>query len=424
MGFAAMKLSRQTIERATRNAAGKTDHIEWDGDLAGFGLRIRSGGKRTWIVQYRLGTKQRRYSLGTVENLDAEKARKDAKTALNKAGLGIDPQLEKEQRTDRAADTFEVLATRYLKRWEDRVAKGERRQRSYDEVKRHLQKHCAPLDRLVVHNITRRDIADRLGAIESESGGVTANRVRSSLLAFFGWMMREGVLEANPVLATEKRADEHARERVLSPEEVVEVWNACEDDDYGRIVKLLLLTAQRRDEVGGMRDDELLIDLKRWSLPATRTKNKRPHDVPLPDAALEILAEVPRRRGRQELFGRGEGAYSGWSRSKEALDERILKARKERAGGKRVAPVVPWTLHDLRRTADTGMNELGVQPHIVEAVLNHVATPRSSKAGIAGTYNRAQYWNEKVDALNRWAEHIAGLVKGKGRNVVPLRENA
>jgi integrase len=415
-----MKLSRQNVAAAVRNAAGKTDHIEWDDELSGFGLRIRAGGKRSWIVQYRLGQKQRRFTLGTVEALDADKARKNAKTALAQVQLGADPQAAKMQRNERATDTFEVLVARYLKRWEERVARGERRQRSYEEVKRHLQKHCAPLNRMVLHNITRRDIVDRLEAVANESGGVTANRVRATLMAFFGWLMSVGVMESNPVLATEKLTEEQSRDRILTPDELVEIWNACEDDDYGRIVKLLMLNAQRRDEVGGMRDDELLIDLKRWSLPATRTKNKRPHDVPLSEPALRILEDVPPRKGRQELFGRGNGSYSGWSRSKEALDERIMKARKERAGGKRVAPLVPWTLHDLRRTADTGMNELGIQPHIVEAVLNHVATARSSKAGIAGTYNRAQYWAEKADALDRWAKHVEALVAGTTPKVVAL----
>jgi integrase len=173
--------------------------------------------------------------------------------------------------------------------------------------------------------------------------------------------------------------------------------------------KLLMLTAQRRDEIASLSWSEIdgegataLI-----ALPAERTKNSRPHDVPLSATALDVVAGVIKRNERDLLFGDGEGGFSGWSRAKERLDEKLGKA------------VKPWTLHDLRRTAATGMANLGVQPHVIEAVLNHVS---GHKGGVAGIYNRSTYAAEKRAALDLWAGHIKIIAaKAKGANVTRLK---
>jgi integrase len=165
---------------------------------------------------------------------------------------------------------------------------------------------------------------------------------------------------------------------------------------YGRIVRLLMLTAQRRDEIGGLRWQEIEsqddVSKALIALPSERTKNSRQHDVPLSQAALDVLAEQHRIAGRDLVFGEGEGGYSGWSRSKERLDAD--------------AKIKPWTLHDLRRTAATRMADLGVQPHVIEAILNHVS---GHKAGVAGIYNRSTYAAEKRAALDLWANHVTRL---------------
>jgi integrase len=219
---------------------------------------------------------------------------------------------------------------------------------------------------------------------------------------------------SSPVLGTNRPAEPKSRERVLTDSELAEIWATFGDDDYGRIVKLLMLTAQRRDEVGGMRWTELDTDKNVWTIPSTRTKNHREHTVPLTDAAIALIPL--RREGREHVFGDGprrkgdsHRGFSGWSKSKAALDARILAARQKAAdAGVEAEPLPDWRLHDLRRTAATVMaDRLGVLPHIVEAVLNHVSGHR---AGVAGVYNLARYEAEMRAALRTWADYVHGIV--------------
>jgi integrase len=149
------------------------------------------------------------------------------------------------------------------------------------------------------------------------------------------------------------------------------------------------------------------------SLPGERTKNARAHQVPMSSAVRSILKEHPKTEKRELLFGYGDGPFSGWSKSKEALDERILKATKK--------ALPHWTPHDLRRTTATRMADLGIQPHVIEAVLNHVS---GHKGGIAGVYNRAIYAAEKRQALEIWADHIAAVLADRKSNVTSLRRPA
>jgi integrase len=188
------------------------------------------------------------------------------------------------------------------------------------------------------------------------------------------------------------------RERLLTDAELVAIWKAAPDSDYGRIVRLLMLTAQRR-EIGALRWPEIEGEEETAliALPGSRTKNHRQHDVPLSAPALVEIEACLKASGRDLVFGKGEGGYSGWSRSKEALD--VAADLKQ-----------PWTLHDLRRTAATRMADLGVQPHVIEAILNHVS---GHKAGVAGIYNRSTYAAEKRAALDLWADHLTRAIKAR-----------
>lgn len=155
-----------------------------------------------------------------------------------------------------------------------------------------------------------------------------------------------------------------------------------------------------------------------WALPGERTKNRRPHIVPLPPAACDLLASVRVLAGKPGyvLTTTGRSPISGFSKIKRRLDAAmIVAARKENDD----AAIPPWRLHDLRRTAATGMAEIGIAPHIVEAALNHIS---GAKAGVAGTYNRAAYAAEKKAALERWAAHVLGIVTKQPAKVVPLRK--
>jgi integrase len=365
---------------------GKSDHIEFDADISGFGVRLRAGGSRTWIYQYRIGSKQRRMVLGSANSVPLALARENASQLEAKVRLGGDPAMVKETARRDADNTFGALVARYLE-----SRKSEWRPRSEREVTRHLTLYAKPLHRLPITAVSQRDVADLLSGVAKDAGNVTSNRVRASMAAFLGWIIREGIRlpEGNVAAYTNKR-EERSRDRVLSDAELKTIWHACPANDYGAILKLLMLTGQRAGEIAALRWSEIHDD--QIVLSAERTKNARTHVVPLSEPAKVILAAFT-AKGRSCVFGRDNRGFCGWSTAKESIDARIALAH--------------WTPHDLRRTVATRMAELGVQPHVIEAVLNHVS---GHKGGVAGIYNRATYDKEKREALNLWAEHVTALV--------------
>jgi integrase len=386
--------------------------VIWDGNhkeaVRGFGVR-RQRDQATYVLKYRVFGRQRFFTIGPHGSpWTPEKARREAKRLLGLVADGKDPADAKVKASLQAADTLRKITDQYLK-----VAKRNQRPRTHSEVARYLLKAWKPLHPLSVFKINRRHIASRIADIATEQGAVSAARARTALSTMFNWAIREGLdIPANPVVGTNRPEQPKSRDRVLSDEELTEIWHACGDDDYGRIVRLLILTAQRRDEVGGMQWPELNTMDEQWILPSVRTKNHREHVLPLVPSALSLLPA--RRADRDYVFGGGprrEGdrhrGFSGWSKSKGALDARIVAARKKKDA--EVKPLAPWTVHDLRRTAATVMaDQLGVLPHIVEAILNHVSGHR---AGVAGVYNRARYQAEMRDALKRWADHLLRITQ-------------
>ncbi|SEE28090.1 protein of unknown function [Rhizobiales bacterium GAS191] len=402
-----MKLTNEGVARM-KLPEGKSERLEFDSDLPGFGVRLRAGGKRTWVVQYRLGAKQRRMTLGSLATIDATEARRRAKSALAKVHLGQDPQMQKGEARAQAAVTLGGVVELYLPRAERKL-----RASSYAETRRYLKEHWKPLSEVAIAKLGRASVAARLSEISNRNGPFAANRARAALSALFSWSIGEGIADANPVMGTNKATDEISRDRVLSDEELQQVWQQTGDGDFGAIVRLLILTAQRREEVGGMLWPELTEKL--WTIGSDRTKNGLPHEVPLSSEAAAILSGIEKRDERKLVFGSREGPFSGWSKAKAALDGRLSKALREKHGAK--TELVPWRLHDIRRTAATGMADLGVLPHVIEAILNHTS---GHKAGVAGIYNRASYSAEKRAALTLWAEHVKALV-GAGSNVVPMK---
>jgi integrase len=385
---------------------GKAELIVFDDDLPGFGIRLRAGGKRTWVVQYRVGRKQRRLTLGSTAAIALDQARSEARKTLAKVHLAQDPQADKTRLRAQAALTFGSLLDRYLAIKRERL-----RPHSYGETERPLLRYWAPLHELPVGKIDRVDIANRLVTLALEHGPVSADRARAVLSTFFTWAMREGLVQANPVIGTNRPAEQVARDRVLSDAELSEIWRACLDNDYGRIVRLLILTGQRREEISALSWSEIDLQKAAISLPSGRTKNYRPHEVPLSDQALAILNATPRRDSRDLIFGSGDGPFSGYSGSKAALDKRIFAARVAAVGGPdKALPMSDWRLHDIRRTVATRMADIGIPPHVIEAVLNHVSGHR---AGVAGVYNRSLYTVEKRDALVRWGAYIEALTSAQ-----------
>jgi len=409
-----MRLTAATI-RTLSLRSGKSDHVFFDADLPGFGLRLRASGARTWLLQYAIAGRTRRMALGSVAVLDPGKARETAKRLLAQVRLGHDPARDKITARSKAAETFGALLPRFLERQRARL-----KPRSYEETERHLKAHAKPLHGYSIEALERRTIATRLAEIEKRSGPAASNRVRTSLSAFFTWAAREGYVDANPVAFTNKAIENGGRDRVLSDAELATVWRVLADDQYGAIVRLLMLTGARRDEIASLRWSEIDLDAATITLPPARTKNRREHLIPLSKPALAILATQPRRSeadgsDRDHVFGRGAGrGFQDWSGSKADLDARIAAARKGKA--------LDWTLHDFRRSLSTALHErFGVLPHVVETILGHAD---GHKAGVAGVYNKAVYLDERRRALERWGTHVVAAVTGipKSGAVVNLRK--
>jgi integrase len=394
-----MRLDSKSV--AALDLGDKRDMIVFDDALAGFGFRLRAGagGKvlRSWVVQYKRAGQSRRLLLGSASVVSAEQARTMAKKALGKVANGEDPQADKRARRDKDRLSLRSVIDEYLAAKQPEV-----RPRTFFEVRRYLTGgHFKTLHGMPIDTITRRDVAARLVAITREHGSITAVRARAALSAFFVWAMRMGIVESNPVLGTIQPQDAKPRERVLSDSEMSAIWRACRADSHGRIIKLLVLTGARRQEVGGLCWSELDFERGVWTLPAARSKNGKQHQLPLMPLALDVIAAVPRLATRDTLFGMRGGGFTSWSGAKRELDAR--------------SGVTGWTVHDIRRSMATGLANLGVQPHVVEQVLNHQS---GHKRGVAGVYNRSSYEREVRAALALWADHIHALVEGGERRVL------
>jgi integrase len=408
-----MILDAKTI-KTLKLPPGKTDAIFFDDDLKGFGLRLRSG-RRTWVAQYRTqegGT--RRFKIGDVEKLNAAEARKAATKVLAKVTLGQDPRADKAKARRNAAFTLKSVAGDYLASKELELQRGEYRAASFRVTKLYLtgERYFKSLHSMAISTIGLADVALCLNAIERNSGSVTAGRARSALSSLFTWAAQQGLMGENPhnpVIASKRPKDSTPRERVLTDAELAAIWHACKDDDYGKIVRLLALTACRREEIGGVRRSEIVDGV--LTLPAERVKNGHEHKLPLMPMALEIIATIPERVGRDHLFGDRSGrGFTRWDARKAELDERLGDT------------VAQWTPHDLRRTASTWMAEHGdVEPHIIEAALNHYSGHRS---GVAGTYNRARYERQIRAALALWNDHVRAIVEGGERKIVSFPKAA
>jgi integrase len=398
-----MKLTTANIELPQ----GKVDHIVFDDELIGFGLRQRrgSGGRliRNWIIQYRQHGRGRRMIVGSAEKLTAAQARAQAKKLLAKVELGEDPQADKVERRDRDSHTLRSVVQDYLE-----SKAGSIKPRSLELLRFYLLEgpHLKLLLSTPVDKVSRKDIAARLLAASKASGVPSAIALRSAASAMFSWGMQMGLVETNPVIAAFKPKAVPSRDRVLSNAELAAIWRGLADDDYGKVVRMLIQTGCRRSEIAGMRWSEFDFDANTWTLPKERSKNGKAHTLPLTPSMLSIIDSVSRRERFDILWGYKHG-FTGWSFGKRDLDAKL--------------GLPHWTHHDIRRSVATRMADLGIQPHIIEEILNHQS---GHKRGPAGIYNRSVYEREVRAALALWADHIRALVEGGERRVVAFERAA
>jgi integrase len=368
----------------------------WDEKVCGFGVRKQRRGL-FYYVRYRHHGQQIMRTIGRHGSpWTPETARAKALELLGTLASGADPFAQA-----LAGECFATAVDLYLDR-----KRSSLKPKSFIAAKHYLRNHSAPFHKLRLDEIDRRKVAALLGEIETASGPIARNRLRSSLSAFYAWAIQEGLCETSPVAGTGKADEGSSRERVLTPEELKKLWHALGTESFSQIVRLLLLTGQRRTEIGGLQWSEIELAKKQINLPATRVKNGRDHCVPLSTQALAIIDGLPRRNSTDYLFGRHSG-YSDYGRAKQELDERLK--------------IAPWRIHDLRRTCATGMARVGVQLPVIEKVLNHTS---GSFGGIVGVYQRHDFAAEKRAALDDLAREVERIISGGRGEVVPMIRSA
>jgi len=404
---------------------GSQAEFLWDDGLPGFGIKITPENRRVYLIQYRMGGRgfpTRRYTIGKHGEFTPEKARERAQALLQGVRDGIDPMGEK---ATARVNTVRKLVDEFIKSRRD---KG---RRSADEVEWLLKREVVAAwgDRPVA-SITRADVVRLLDTITERGAGTLANRTLAHIKTMFAWAEGRGTLMASPAKGIEKPSAEISRDRTPNNAELVEIWRAADSLGwpFGKAVQLLILTGQRREEVSGMAWSEIKFDTATWSIPAARSKNALAHDVHLSSAAFMLLRSLPRfveeHPNEVDLIftTTGNTSISGWGKAKRKLDAKILEARQNTAKEAgtdplKVKPMEAWTLHDLRRSVATGMNDLGVLPHVADRILNHAS---AKKGGVMAVYNRAEYAGERKAAMSLWAEHLERLLSRNTARIPPI----
>jgi integrase len=412
------KLTDLFVERAKPPAHGRVEYF--DAAFPGLALRITDNGGKSWSIFYRANGRLRRFTIGRYPAIKPAQARSEAAAALERVREGIDPAEEKRARRDMRTpetDTFGAVAQDYL---EGHVKKNNR-ESTFLEAKRDIERNLLPKWRSrPIASITRRDALDLIDGIVARGAEVQANRTLARLRALFNWAIEKDRLARSPVARMKLPTQEQARDRVLGDDELRWLWQASAEIGwpFGPLVKLLALTAQRRDEVASMTWAE--VDFKKhvWTIPRHKAKNDCVHEVQLSSAALDVLRELPRIGDGLVFTTTGKTAVSGFSRSKRRLDAAMLKAKRKELGTRKGDATPGWTLHDLRRTAATGMARLNFPPHVVDKILNHVS---GTIRGVAAVYNRFAYLDERRAALEAWGGYLTGLLQATTSNVVNLR---
>ncbi len=374
------KITERTL---TRKAPGEV----WDEYLPGFGLRI--GKKRkTFFVMTRIDGKQRRITVGNAAILSLADARDKARGIMRNAARGIDPQ-EAERAAKREAllarrDTFRAVSEAYMKELGQYLKAGA-------EIQRKLDKDVLPaLGDIPVADVRRADIK-ALFLDKAETKPVAANRMLALIRVVLNYAVDEELIDANPA-ARIKARPETPRGRYLSEAEIKNFWtgldNAATTPQIARILKLLLVTGQRRSEVAGMRWAEIDMSKAIWELPAERTKAGRAHRVPRSPLALDLIGEPS---GGEYVFSNGGGEpFSPGSVSVAMHRGRDALGLVERA-----------TVHDLRRTAATHLGDLDIDRIIIGKLLNH------AEVGITGQiYDLSTHAEQKRNAMEAWSNKL------------------
>jgi integrase len=386
------KLTTKTID-ALPPASGKRYEVR-DTLVHGLHVRVSATGAKVWYLAVRVEGRMRRIKIGSYPVVSLSDARQQAQGMLRDIALGKydesgagSPEAPPPTLGEVIPQFIERYAKRHTKDW----------QRTQSVLMRMRKLHGKPINQIRRADVVR-ELEAMIADIEGKGGkGTRANRGLAAIKKLYSWCIDQGIVEISPVAALKPLIKEVARERWLSDDELLSYWQGCEAESYpfAQFGKLLLLTGQRLREIADMRWSELDLDKATLTLKGARTKNGMMHILPLSPQAVAILRSIPRFLGSDFVFTTtGDTPISGFGRFKRRLELFIGLDAED------------WRFHDLRRTAATNMAMLGVQPHVIEAVLNHKS---GIVSGVAAVYNRYAYVDEKREALERWADHVEKL---------------
>lgn len=371
-------------------------YLHGDPLLSGHFVRVLPSGTKSFVVVARNGEGKQQWRsvgrfqpLGSIkESTEIEKARERAREAIEAIRKGHEPP---------SVEPYRKVADDWLKRHVK--AKG---LRAGVEYRRYLDKHVLPVwGSREFKSIRRHDVAKLLDQIEDKAGPVAADNVLKVIRSIANWYAARHEDYSSPIITGMRRSNpgERARDRILNDDELRAVWRVAESNGaFGALVRLLLLTAQRREKVVAMRWDEISIDGV-WSIPSEKREKGNGGELKLPPTAVEIVKSRTRMGSNPYVFAaaRGTSHMTGFAKMKMGFDAKLPE-------------VAPWRLHDLRRTARSLMSRAGVRPDIGERVLGHAI------GGVAGVYDRHTYDEQKADALLKLADLIQRIVAEDGES--------
>lgn len=393
----------------------------FDTVVKGLSLRVSTGTKAFYLNYTAPTGKRARMKLGRYPEVTLARAREKAREARGVIGEGNDPLMEK--RAQAASQSVSDLVENY-------VARHASTKRTGPAIARRLRFNVtSSIGDIKLSELLRRDITRCLDAVKDRGANIEANRVFEDIRAMVRWARGRGDLDSNLVEGMRRPSETVERDRVLDADEIRTMWAGLPDadmrDSTRRVIRLCLVTGQRVGEICEMTLDEIDLDAKIWTIPVDRSKNKRAHVVPLSDIAVKIIREQmasakaqARRKSRsmsQCIFPAPRGSRPSMAGA--AAAKAIKKAEVKKRGLVTILGVKPFTPHDLRRTAATHMEEIGISPFIIGHVLNHVSATRASVT--SRIYARYTYDNEKRDALDRWAGRLVTILEGD-KNVARL----
>ncbi|WP_245257163.1 tyrosine-type recombinase/integrase [Methylocystis rosea] len=389
-----------------------------DGKVTGLYWVVQPSGAKSSALRYRFAGQPKKLTIGGYPAIGPADARKAAQAALGELARGNDPAAQKREAkvaaraAARAEERAELdVVEKVVDEFIERYAKPNTR--DWKETQRLLRKDVvATWQGRRLSEIGKADIHRLLDKMVDRGAAVTANRTFAQLRKLCRWAVSRGILEHNRE-GIEAPTTERPRDRVLDERELALVWRAAGElgFPYGQIVRLLILTGARRDEVAAARWEEIDLEKRVWNLPAERSKNRRAHSVPLSPAVVEIIERLPRFEGSGFLFSAGKTPPTAFSKAKARLDALIT----EQNGGE---PIPHFVIHDIRRSVASGLASIGIPLHVIERALNHVS---GSFGRIVSVYQKHSYADEMRSAFEAWARHVERIVSGQAAsNIVAL----